>query len=69
MISNDDINEVIADITRAANAACRTTDYFLLRLIIDSCKEVRAAYDKQDVFNVNYLMNKTFWNIRGSKYD
>src|SRR5690606_28160016 len=38
-------------------------DYCILRIIIDTSKESRSAYEKQDYQSMLYFINKGFWDI------
>jgi hypothetical protein len=59
----EDLDEVKADVERAFKAALFSTDYCILRIIIDTSKESRSAYEKQDYQSMLYSINKGFWDI------
>jgi hypothetical protein len=59
----DDLSEMKDDVERAFKAAIFSTDYCILRIIIDTSKEARNAYEKQDYSSMLYPINKGFWDI------
>jgi hypothetical protein len=59
----EDLDEIKIDVERAFKAAIFSTDYCILRIIIDTSKESRSAYEKQDYQSMLYSINKGFWDI------
>jgi hypothetical protein len=59
----DDLSEMKNDVERAFKAAIFTTDYCILRIIIDTSKKARNAYEKQGYSSMLYSINKGFWDI------
>lgn len=57
------VEEAILDIERAANAAFFSMDYPLLRIIIDTQKSTKLAYERLDGVEMMYLANRAFWDI------
>lgn len=57
------LDEIKTDITRAFKAALFSTDYSILRIILDASKASRDAHEKQDYSSVLYFTNKGFWDI------
>ena len=48
MYITEEVKEVIADVERAANAAFFSRDYPILRIIIDTRKSTKLAYERLD---------------------
>lgn len=63
MYTTEDIKEVVLDVERAANAAFFSMDYPLLRIIIDTQKSTKLAYERLDGIEMMYQANRAFWNI------
>lgn len=63
MYPTEEVKEVIADVERAANAAFLSMDYPLLRIIIDTQKSTKLAYERLDGVEMMYLSNRAFWDI------
>src|SRR6187551_1250093 len=59
----DDFDEMKADVERAFKAALFSTDDCILRVIIDTSKELRNAYEKKAYPSMLYSLNKGFWDI------
>lgn len=57
------LDEIKTDVERAFKAALFSTDYSLLRVILDASKAPRNAYEKQDYPSALYFTNKGFWDI------
>jgi hypothetical protein len=57
------LDEIKTDIERAFKAALFSTDYGILRVILDASKASRNAYEKQDYPSALYFTNKGFWDI------
>lgn len=57
------LDEIKTDVERAFKAALFSTDYCILRVILDASKESRNAYEKQDYPSALYSTNKGFWDI------
>lgn len=63
MADQEELDEIKSDVERAFKAALFSTDYCILRIIIDASKESRSAYEKQDYQSMLYSINKGFWDI------
>lgn len=59
----EEIEEMKSDVMRAVKAAMMSTDYPLMKIILETAKETRNAYDKQDFETALYYNNKGFWYI------
>lgn len=60
---NTDLEEIKNEVARAANAAFRSMDYPILRILLDLMKNMQSAYDENDGEKLNYLNNKGLWDI------
>lgn len=63
MHNQDDLKELKNDVERAFKAAIFSMDYCILRIILDSSKEITKACEKNDSQSVLYFSNKAFWDI------
>lgn len=63
MHKQEDLQELKNDVERAFSAALYSMDYFILRTIIDTSKESKVAYKKQNYQKVLFTINKGFWEI------
>jgi len=57
------LDEIKTDVERAFKAALFSTDYGILRVILDASKASRNAHEKQDYASVLYFTNKGYWDI------
>jgi hypothetical protein len=62
-MNNEYLDEIKTDVERAFKSALFSTDYCILRVIIDASKESRDSYEKQDYPSALYSTNKGFWDI------
>ncbi|MCW5590396.1 MAG: hypothetical protein KIT27_12140 [Legionellales bacterium] len=63
MYTNDDLEELKIDVSRAANAVFRDMDYPVLRILLDLPKIMKQAYDENNGEELIYLNNKGLWDI------
>ncbi len=59
----EDLNDIKNTVERAFKAAIFTMDYCVLRVILDTSKEARIAYENKDYQLALFLTNKGFWDI------
>src|SRR3990167_715931 len=62
-MQQEDLIELKNDVERAFKAALFSMDYCILRIIMDTSKASRIAYEKQDYQSMLYVLNKGFWDI------
>jgi hypothetical protein len=59
----ENLNDVKDTVERAFKAAIFTMDYCILRVILDTSKEMQNACEKKEYKLMQYLLNKGLWDI------
>lgn len=63
MPTYQELEEIRIDVERAFKTALFSMDYQILRVIMDTAKSVKSAFQKKNYKKALFINNKGFWDI------